>query len=224
MKIIALTGKAGSGKDTAALLLQFMTSHYSDHHPVDIEEFIKAGQRMSLRELNNEKDNFIVRFQIAKFAYPVYQIAAILTGHETVEEIMNDKFKTSIWAMGTRSCSGREILQKVGEGMRKAIDEGVWIGIMSRKIRNSKAPGIIISDLRMLDEFAFLKGAGATVIRIDGRQAKGVPSHRSETELEHIGADYVVTNNGSYLGLARQLEIICKQEDILNCKYQWKTS
>lgn len=226
MNIIALTGRAGSGKDTAATILQFITSSFDTGGvSVEINDFVERSKTYTLRELNEMQQNHN-GFQIAKFAYPVYQIAAIITGHETVEEVMTQKFKETTWPVGNSLVTGRQILQKVGkECFRDVFDQRVWIGILDGKINRSTASGIIISDLRYPgsdDEEGYVRSKNATIIKMVGRDGGVSTEHSSESGIDKIVPDYLVDNSGNYLYLASQLESICRELNILNCKYTWK--
>ena len=231
MHVIALTGRAGSGKDTAALAIRLLTGSIDptwlmslegcpvsgpNRHVVDLKEFFDIKwPDMS----NTSKDQWTVR----KFAYPVYQIVAILVGRD-VEDIMDDpNFKNQVQTWGL---TGRQLLQKVGTTFRETIGVDVWVDILNRQLLQLESTGIagvVISDLRLLNEDEFLLRVwGAHIVKMIGRDS-GVPTtHESESELENIEPDYIVDNRLDYKYLMDQLKEICKELNIFNCKYTWK--
>jgi energy-coupling factor transporter ATP-binding protein EcfA2 len=224
MKVIALTGRAGSGKDTAAQLLQVLTGLVQPYYG-DVEN----GVMDISRHLDRYKD-YGYKFHtetedwpVLKFAYPVYQIVAVLVGRD-VDNIMGDpNFKNQVQAWGL---TGRQLLQKVGtECFREVIGTTVWIDIMQRTLDRFKyavTSGVIISDLRFLNEAGFIDRIGGTIIKIGGRDA-GVPGiHQSESEISDIVPSYLLDNSGNYVDLMDGLALICKELNIFNCKYTWK--
>lgn len=221
MKVLAITGHAGSGKDTAAYLVQMMTANYSMSTPVDVKVFIEECQKVTLSILNTSSSH-IERFRILKFAYPIYQIAAILTGHQTTGEIMTGDFKNKSWVVGTTMYTGRQILQKIGtECFRNVFDDQVWIGLMSQNL--NRIPNAVISDLRFLNEATFIEQMKGTIVRIKGRDSGVGTTHQSESEIDLIKPHYTIHNTGDYMFLAYQLEHMCRSLNILNCQYEWKT-
>lgn len=215
MKVIALTGRAGSGKDTAAAMLQILTGVawpyvYSDG---------AINSETSTYQVYNT-DNWSVK----KFAYPVYHIAAILVGRD-VEDIMTDpNFKSQVQAW---DLTGRQLLQKIGtECFRDVIGTNVWVDVMQRtldRLNYFGNTGVIISDLRFLNEAAFLEfNWDVTIIKLGGRNGNVEISHPSEAEISDIIPNYLIDNSGSYVDLMDGLAEICKELNIFNCKYTWK--
>jgi energy-coupling factor transporter ATP-binding protein EcfA2 len=224
MKVIALTGVAGSGKDTAAQLLQVLTGlvqpYYGDveNGVIDISRHLDRYKDYGYKVHRETED-----WAVLKFAYPVYQVAAVLLGQH-VDDIMEDpNFKNQVQAW---DLTGRQLLQKVGtECFREVIGTTVWIDIMQRTLDQLKyagTTGAIISDLRFLNEAKFLTDHGATIIKMTGRDS-GVPAtHQSESEIDQIIAPYNVHNTGSYAALMDILADLCRHLNIFNCKYTWK--
>lgn len=215
MKVIALTGRAGSGKDTAAAMLQILTGVAWPH--VYSDGAINSDT--STYQVYNT-DNWSVK----KFAYPVYHIAAILVGRD-VEDIMTDpNFKSQVQAWGL---TGRQLLQKIGtECFREVIGTTIWIDIMHRtldQLKSTGTSGVIISDTRFLNEAAFLEFKwDAIIIKLGGRDGGIDVTHQSESEISSIIPAYLIDNSGNYVDLMDGLAEICKELNIFNCKYTWK--
>lgn len=223
MKVIAITGRAGSGKDTAARCIQVLTGqvdpYYSVSGLIDLHPFLNIEWQNGL-----QLPEHITDWPVLKFAYPVYQIAAIIVGRE-VDDIMADpKFKNQIQLYGL---TGRELLQKIGtECFREVLSTDIWIQVMDRKLKQLESAGltgVIISDLRFVNECHFLEEMWrATIVKMVGRES-GVPiTHQSESELDSISGIHHIHNTGSYTGLMNILSDFCKHLNIHNCKYTWK--
>lgn len=226
MKVIALTGRAGSGKDTAATMLQILTGATiapvsSNPGFIDLEAHMRHTQDFLY---TFDKFNMCGGFNAYKFAFPVYQIVSVLLGIPDPYTIMNQAFKDSITPFGL---TGRELLQKVGtECFRDVLGKDTWCKVLKNKTEGDTEDehfkGAIVSDLRFLNEEAFLRTEYDTfVIYIQGRDS-GVPlTHPSEAEIQKIRPDIVLNNTGTYLNLMNQLAAATKYLNIYNCKYTW---
>jgi len=107
--------------------------------------------------------------------------------------------------------TGREILQAIGEGMRK-IDENVWvdavfdqIAVYASKANVKNSPVVILTDVRYPNEAALCN----LVVRIlrdkvllEGDAAK----HASETEMDKIKPDLIIENTGTLDDLRKAAE------------------
>jgi hypothetical protein len=223
MKVIALTGRAGSGKDTAAAFIQLMTATRTAIVPISIEEFVQDYAVMPFSTWN-PTGPCSEHFHVHKFAWPVYQIAGIILGRNPDDLMLDRNFKTSIQYKGL---TGRQLLQKIGtECFRDVLGTSVWCDIMDStlsKERSRDTPGVIISDLRFINEDVFLdEKHEAIIIKLVGRDNGTPTDHPSEAQIDSIKPAYTVHNDGDYKDLAMQLETICQRLKILNAKYTWK--
>lgn len=219
MKVIALTGRAGSGKDTAAALLQFMTASGMATHSILIDSLMKDYQAMPFSTWN-PSGPVSHHFHVFKFAWPVYQVIGILL-NRSPDEIMSDStFKNKVQYQGL---TGRQLLQKIGtECFRDVLGESVWCDVMHKNLVQD-IPGAIISDLRFTNEAEFLKKHhNAVIIKLVGRNNGTPQDHPSESQIDSITPDYTILNDKGYEYLAWQLEKVCKKLNILNAKYTWK--
>lgn len=231
MKVIALTGRAGSGKNTAALGIRLLTGSLdptwlinsggrATNYHVDLDDFFNT-------EWPNESTDMQNQWLEAKFAAPVYHIAAILTGHMDVSQIMNEKFKSTVWDIGDAGYTGRQILQLVGTEMgRNIFNPNIWIKLMDRQLtalQNMGCKGVLITDCRFLNKGEFLQEKwDAFFLSLVGRDA-GVPTtHQSEAEIDNLPAHIGINNRGSYKDLMNILSEICKHLNIHNSNYTWK--
>lgn len=238
MKVVALTGRAGSGKDTAALGIRMLTGSLDpswlmsmegcpisgpNRHVVDLKEFFDTSWP-------NDSTNPNRRWKMWKFSYPVYQIAAVLTGHDPdkAEDLMTSAFKDSYWKIGLDDVemTGREILQKIGdEGGRQVFGETVWLHRMDQKLKElaKDHEGVIITDCRYPNEGHFLEERwGATIIGMKGRDSGVSQSHSSENQVAHVRTHWIADNSRSYTHLMVQLQYFCTELKISNHTYTWK--
>ena len=112
--LIALSGRAGSGKDTVGAIIQYLTSDKDDR--LSFEEWKKFA-------LNNSY------WANKKFAGKLKAIAAILSG-ANIKDFEDQEFKkqrmTADWGM-----TYREFLQRLGtEAMREGLHEEVWVNAL----------------------------------------------------------------------------------------------
>jgi hypothetical protein len=239
MKVIALTGRAGSGKDTAALGIRMLTGSLDPTWMMSIEGCPITGPNrhvVDLKEFFNinwpdESTHPASMWKVWKFSYPVYQIAAILTGHDPnrAEDLMTQNFKDSDWPIGLNGLrvSGRKILQLAGtEAGRDIYGDTLWLQIMDRQLENFQKEGfagVIVTDCRFINECKFLQTYwGATTIRILGRDAGLPQNHPSESELDQINPDNYLSNHLDYVNLMDRLQEICNDLKISNHSYTWK--
>ena len=197
--LIMLTGSIGSGKSTAAEILT--------------------------------KYNFIEDF----FAKPLKDFGLSLGfEHHQIYGTQEQKLEINqFWGI-----SGREFLQKFGsEVCRDALpgiipgmnfnNRTLWARVMESKIQKHKR--LVISDGRFLDEAALVKEYKGVIIRLKRRPAGNTTvntsvdtsadkpigdftTHKSETEISAIKADYEIDNNGSLEDLENQLIGILSNE------------
>jgi len=171
VKLIGFTGRARSGKTTAARLIN----------------------SRNIRIINNVTKLQSVRLS---FATPLKSMASFLYP-EIKESFYGDK--TQVHEPSGKTA--REILQLLGTEVCRNIYHDTWIDIMDRKVRNHIDKKIItIDDIRFDNEFDFVRNHKGTenymigVVRGSDKQDK----HKSEDVDALIDkCDYVVYNDGS---------------------------
>lgn len=115
----------------------------------------------------------------------------------------------------------RKLYQALGQEMRK-IDPDVWVKALDRTLINSMEMGetnFVISDVRQFNEYEYLKEMGFTVIKVEAddelRKERIIQSgdlfesedfyHETETTVEDIPYDYLITNNTTLAELYDQI-------------------
>ncbi len=94
--------------------------------------------------------------------------------------------------------SGRELLQIVGTDVfRQNFNQDIWVELLFRRVRNSNANVIVVSDVRFENEFYAVKQNGGRIIRLyrDMEITESI-KHSSETGLDQIPdslCDHVIT-------------------------------
>lgn len=92
--------------------------------------------------------------------------------------------------------SPRYLLQKVGTEMFRAEDEDVWIQFMKRNLSAMPEEArVVIGDLRFPNEAAMVKEMGGIIVRIEREGLESDDTHSSETLMDSIEADIVITND-----------------------------
>jgi hypothetical protein len=187
MRNIALIGKMGSGKDTAANVL--IRSHH--YRPYAFATPLKA--------MVIEADP-IVSYTPAGFGPLPVRLSDLLSAGHTFEEIKREFPEV------------RRSLQRIGQSVRK-IDPEYWVEYLKQAILSDyiNAVPIVVTDVRYTNEADALGKLGFTLVRIKrgGLTTNGYTTdetramlHPSETELDSYPVHHTIRNDGSVLDLA----------------------
>lgn len=186
MSIIAIAGRAGSGKDTVGAVIQYLT------HP-------KKESLQTLDEIEDflayNKDSNV--WEIKKFADKLKDIVCILIGC-TREQLENQDFKNTElgeewWCYKGRNRTlisytenskrndedlikptPRFLLQNIGTDLfRNQLHPSIWVNALFSEYDNivgymtkDHAPNWIITDLRFPNEYDAIKTRGGITIRV----------------------------------------------------------
>lgn len=209
--IIGISGKKQCGKDTICSIIQ----------AINIWEDTTDNGKKSLGEskidfikricLDEEFCNVWSKFKRHSFAHKLKEMASVLTG-VPVENWESRDFKNGYCNTLPLNLTNREILQKIGEGLREKIHPDIWVSALfndyiqpnNGEIRFSKdwvqdknPPYWIISDVRMPNEAEKIKELGGVLIRVN-RNTGYIDNHISETALDSCKKfDFIIDNNGS---------------------------
>jgi hypothetical protein len=91
--------------------------------------------------------------------------------------------------------SPREMLQLLGtQWGRELIHPDVWVTLVHQQFLNRRA-GMVLADVRMENEAAFVRKFGGTVIHIKRKAATPVTPHASEAGVSIQPEDVVIHND-----------------------------
>jgi hypothetical protein len=224
--IIALSGRAGSGKDTVGKCIQYMTA---EDVGLECLKRIRAGLPI---DGHHNSD-----FENKKFAGKLKTVASLLSG-VSVEMFEDQDFKKldmePEWGM-----TYREFLQKLGtEAMRDGLHTNVWVNALFADYKpeyepyfdgrvvvrdyNSEPtfPNWLVTDMRFPNEMDAVKEKEGITIRVNrpvhalSQENNAVQLHPSETALDNAEFDYIIENSGSFDDLMLKVEAILKKEQI----------
>lgn len=200
--IIAFSGKAHHGKDTAAEAL------------IDRHKFIRIGLADKLKDITakvfglsrtdmddpNQKEK-IFHIPIRITPHHISDLFEILEddGFVVTEDAYREVCHTFV---GRPLTSIRHTLQLIGtDVIRNYVDDEVWLKYFEKATANTNA-NIVISDARFPNERKFLKDRGATLILIQREGLTSTDTHVSENLLgEEKEYDVVIQNNSTITGL-----------------------
>ena len=188
--IIGISGKAGSGKDTAAKML----------------EVLYANPDISYEDFANKRYKNFADIQIVHFADTLKETAQVLFRIGEWETNTQEGKKTTINWIGK---TVRELLQGIGQGLRDAIDPNLWVKILFANTEDWS--NYIIADVRYPNEVKAIKERNGILLRID-RKGAGAGNHSSETALDDYKEwDLVINNNSTKEDLFNVLKKIVQK-------------
>ena len=191
--IIGISGKAGSGKDTVAKML----------------EVLYANPDISYEDFANKRYKNFADIQIVHFADSLKETAQVLFRIGEWETSTQEGKKTTINWIGK---TVRELLQGIGQGLRDAIDPNLWVKILF--VNTEGWSNYIIADVRYPNEVYAIKKRNGVLIRID-RKGAGAGNHSSETALDDYKEwDVHIENNSSIEDLFETMKIFIKNYPI----------
>jgi hypothetical protein len=221
--IISFTGRIGSGKDTAAEIIQQITPY----HNWQVKKF--AGKLKQIASI-------LTGIPVEKFESQDFKKTLLSSDWDTVKLVgsglRQDGFD-GVKIPVIKPMSVRDLLQKLGtEAMRDGLHKDVWANALfsdykpkKEKISNSSdseeysstLPNWIITDTRFPNELGAIKHHSGITIKIVRDSDNEIGSqHSSETALDHMKDwDYIVDNNGTVEELKQKLYEILSKESLI---------
>jgi hypothetical protein len=214
-KIISISGRMGSGKDTAGNIVKQLLEE--DNNPLwDIEKFASGLKTIA---------SLILGISVEKFENQEFKASYLPEAWNTHKAVFTDRTDLHGWKIITNPMTVREFLQKLGtDAMRNGLHENVWVNmLMSKyeKINNmvsnvniNSFPRWIITDTRFPNEYAALKEKEALFIKIE-RPGIEINNHPSENSLDNHEFDHIIDNSGDMYELTQKLKRVLILENYL---------
>jgi hypothetical protein len=210
LRLIGISGKIGSGKDTFAEIIRLLTSM-----PYLTNETIE-------HYLNNPNKNVMrTEWSVKKFAGKLKEVATLLTGIPTHKFEDQDFKKTNlpeewnIWYPNqdrSEPMTVRELLQKLGtDAMRNGLHVNTWVNATFANFLNTSR--WLITDVRFPNEAAAIIEKGGILVRLERNSDTG--DHPSETSLDNYEFSIVIENKGSLLELIQKAREFCETYKIV---------
>ena len=189
LKLVGISGKIGSGKDTTAELIQLVTAYGLNN----LNEVRNVTPRLMDNQDFKEYTLQNAKWQIVKYAENLKLIASMLTGIPR-KSFEDQEFKKTHLGPEWNNITVREFLQTLGTGaLRDNLNENVWVNSLFANFESSSQ--WLITDTRFPNEADAIKQRGGIVIRVDRGLSTG--DHPSETALDDYEFDYVIPNKGN---------------------------
>jgi hypothetical protein len=210
LKLIGISGKIGSGKDTFAEIIRLLTSM-----PYLTNETIE-------HYLTNPNKNVMrTEWSVKKFAGKLKEVATLLTGIPTHKFEDQDFKKTNLpeewntWYPNqdrSEPMTVREFLQKLGtDAMRNGLHTNTWVNATFANFSNTSR--WLVTDLRFPNEAAAIIEKGGLLVRLERDSDTG--DHPSETSLDNYDFNIVIENKGSLAELIQKTREFCQTYKIM---------
>ena len=139
------------------------------------------------------------------FADPIRRMLKAGLGVDLNEPYWQARKEMEIPAIG---CSPRQLLQRLGtEWGRELIHPDLWV-ILAADHLQRHGRGMIVTDVRMENEAAWVRRMGGTLIHLRRSAAAKVVEHRSENDLTVDPADFVLYNDAGLEDLQHAVSML----------------
>lgn len=212
-KLIGISGKIGSGKDTFAEIIKLLSSApYLTNQT--IEHYLRNPNANLLR----------TEWTVKKFAGKLKEVASLLTGIPVYKFEDQDFKKTNlpeewnVWHPNldrSEPMTVRELLQKLGtEAMRNGLHTNTWVNATFANYNSGSR--WLITDVRFPNEAASIVMKGGLLVRLNRNSDTG--DHPSETALDNYDFSIVIENTGSLSELIDKAREFCETYKLLEPK------
>lgn len=189
LRLIALTGRAGAGKDSVAATLVRHRNYRTIAFADALREEIAAAWRIDARMLMDP----------ATKEWDIPALALGMCGEPEFVKWRVHAFDDDL----TDPCSPRWVMQRWGDWQRRSNPDH-YADIVVAWLRRQVGTGwtrLLVTDVRFANELARLRDTSdrfrlVRIHRPDGRP-QPARAHASETELANVDADYDLLNTGS---------------------------
>lgn len=217
---IAFCGRKGSGKDTAAKLLNFYLSGSKS-----ITEEVKEETINSILSISREHFRFdTISFgdKLKSLLLEIYDLSKsnkyLLYCSEKDNLYFNPEKNSIENSDSTSSIPLRILLQQTADKIKKNFGEDYFIKSLFRTIENYGKKDVIVPDCRYINEYEALREKGFYIIKIerDDILKDNHDSENSAVNLPDNMFDAKISNNGSLKDLAFTCyDIYCEISDYM---------
>ena len=133
------------------------------------------------------------------FADPIKNMALALLESGGLDTRYLERRELKEEAIPFLGLSYREIMQTLGTEWGRARSPDLWLRLASAHVATHMHCGLsyfVVSDVRFLNEAAWVRKQGGTIWRIERDLAGPVREHVSESEQDQIKPDVTIHNNG----------------------------
>lgn len=174
--LLAVCGFKGSGKD-------WVCSFFAKYHGFKIYKFSKPIK------------------DIIKTMFPVTD--DILEGRNQTERIKKEEKSEVIREILKKDFSCRDLMLIIGEDMKKSFGKDIWVNMLDYQLKIEKPEKAIISDLRLREEYEWLRRNNGKIIRV----TKYIPEWIEYAKL---------ASSGDHNGIKKMEEL-----NIHRTEYEW---
>ena len=157
-------------------------------------------------------------FERVAFADPIrdllYEMNPVINDNVHVQDLVNEYG----WELAKKKPEVRRLLQELGVGARKLLNNDVWVTAAIRKMDGLKTD-YVISDVRFKNEALMINQFGGHMWRVNRPNTGPVNGHISESEMDDFKFNGEINNDGSFDSLGIQLATLygaARQQDIWN--------
>lgn len=146
------------------------------------------------------------------FADPLRQAVYNLNPRITIADMVGVPLRTAVDGLGWENVKvdsedARELLQRMGtEVGRHMFGEDFWVDQAMKNV--SKFDKVVFTDVRFPNEYRSIKQREGTVWRVERLGVGAVNGHASETAMDNIRVDGIITNNSTKQDLFETIDYL----------------
>lgn len=170
-----------------------------------------AGRARSGKDTVAERLSAGYGLQRLALADPIKDAVAAMLG---VERVVLDAYPKEM-EIADLGASPRKLFQTLGtEWGRETIGRDMWLTLIGRRwrhvIRQPHFSGVVITDVRMSNEVAWVRNNGGVIIHVEREARDQVRPHVSELPLPVLNGDFRLSNNGTLDELYQRVDDLMK--------------
>lgn len=151
-------------------------------------------------------------FRRIAFADPLREAVYNLNPKINIADMIGVQLQTAVDGLGwetvkVESQDARELLQRMGtEVGRKMFGENFWVDQAMQNV--SKFDKVVFTDVRFPNEYRSIKKREGVVWRVERLGVGAVNGHASETAMDGVTVDGIITNNSTKQDLFETIDFL----------------